>query len=226
LTADWLLSPVDPDRVHAVGQLLSWHARAMVLAWALLVPLGVLAARYLKVMPGQDWPRERDNKAWWHVHRGFHHLALALMLAGLVLALSMGGGPPSATASAWVHRWLGIAALALAAVQALSGWLRGSKGGPTDPRGLRGDHYDMTARRLWFEAVHKRAGYLALLAASAAIVTGLWQANAPAWMWLALGLWWAALAVAATVLSALGFPRANTYRAIWGPGDEHPGNAR
>ena len=35
------------------------------------------------------------------------------------------------------------------AAQVLGGYLRGSKGGPTDHR-LRGDHYDMTARRVWF----------------------------------------------------------------------------
>jgi hypothetical protein len=119
---------------------------------------------------------------------------------------------------------MGYAVLAFGAVQFIAGWLRGSKGGPTEPE-LRGDHYDMTPRRIVFEAVHKSIGYLALGLSAATILTGLWAANAPHWMWLALIVWWLVLLVAALGLQARG-RHVSSYHAIWGPDPAHPGNRR
>jgi hypothetical protein len=213
---DWLLSPFDAARVHDVGVHLSWHARLMVLAWGVLVPIGVIAARYFKVMPGQDWPRELDNRTWWTTHRTAHYLALGLMLAGVGLILLAPASAGSITAQVWIHRWAGWATLALAVHQFLSGWLRGTKGGPTDPRGqMRGDHYDMTRRRVVFEALHKTSGYLAMCLAMVAIVSGLWQANAPRWMWIVVMGWWVLLVC--VVWTCARRRRIPTYEAIWGP---------
>jgi hypothetical protein len=220
---DWWLAPIDAARPHDVAWHVSWHARAMVAAWGGLVPVGILAARFFKVLPGQDWPRELDNRAWWNAHRAAQYSAGALMLAGLALVWVWGAGVASAP-----HMRLGWAALALAGVQFLAAWARGTKGGPTDPApdgSLRGDHYDMTPRRLAFEYVHKAAGYAALACAMAAILTGLWQANGPRWMWAALMLWWTALIVAATFWQRRGMA-VDTYQAIWGPDPRHPGNRR
>ncbi|MGL4239726.1 MAG: cytochrome b561 domain-containing protein, partial [Beijerinckiaceae bacterium] len=97
-------------------------------------------------------------------------------------------------------------------------------GGPTEPS-VRGDHYDMTARRRAFEHLHKSAGYLALALGVAAIVTGLWQANAPRWMWIALAAWWGLFLAAFVALQRRGLAF-DTYQAIWGPDACHPGNAR
>ncbi|MCV0428018.1 MAG: hypothetical protein K5905_21385, partial [Roseibium sp.] len=104
--------------------------------------------------------------------------------------------------------------------------LRGTKGGPTDVRpdgSLRGDHYDMTPRRLVFETFHKSFGYLALILMVGAIATGLWTANAPNWMWIFLVGWWGALAGISGYLQARG-RAVDTYQAIWGPDSIHPGN--
>ena len=120
------------------------------------------------------------------------------------------------------HGVLGYAVLGLGFIQFLAGWLRGSKGGPTEPQ-LRGDHYDMTWRRRLFEHLHKSLGYLALLTGCGAILSGLWQANAPRWMASALLLWWGALAAAFIVLQIRG-RTIDTYQAIWGPEEHHPGN--
>lgn len=221
---DWLMTPIDPSRVHEVGPLLSWHARAMVLAWGVLVPVGVIAARYFKVLPGQNWPHQVDSKPWWLIHRGAQYSALCLMLFGLGMVLALPLPVPSATPTVWVHHSLGWGALGLAAHQLLSGMLRGSKGGPTDMRGgLRGDHYDMTRRRLVFEYLHKRLGYLGLGVAVVAIVTGLWQANGPRVLWIVIGGWWMVLALF-IVLVRPKLKRVSTYQAIWGPDAEHPGN--
>ncbi len=221
---NWLLSPVDPSRVHEVGALVSWHARSMVLAWGVLVPVGIVAARYFKVTPKQPWPEQLDSHAWWITHRVAQYTALALMVLGLGLILSLPQETGSVTPYLWVHRLMGWSALAMALHQLLSGVFRGSKGGPTDPAGqMRGDHYDMTPRRLLFERLHKTIGHLALALAVIAILTGLWQANAPYGLWILILGWWGGLA-GFLVLIAPRLRRVPTYQAIWGPSPEHPGN--
>ena len=225
---DWLLAPIDLARPHEVAATLSWHARSMVLAWAVLVPLGVLSARYLKVMPGQDWPRDLDNPVWWTLHRLFQYAAGAIMLGGLVLALLRPEVVTSLTAQAWFHRGLGWIVLGLAAVQFLSALLRGTKGGPTARAAdgsLRGDHYDMTPRRIIFEWVHKTSGRVALGLSVPVVLSGLWQLNAPRWMWLVLVMWWGLLMLIARLAEKrLGVH--DTYQAIWGPDPDLPGNRK
>ena len=63
---DWLATPLSGAMVHDIEPVVSWHARLMVLAWGVLLPLGALAARFFKVLPGQDWPRVLDARPWWH----------------------------------------------------------------------------------------------------------------------------------------------------------------
>lgn len=218
---DWLLAPVDAARAHEVGVYLSWHARLMVLAWAVLVPTGIMAARYLKVLPGQDWPRELDNQFWWMTHRACQYTATALMTAALILILI---APPLVSALPGPHAVIGWTVLALVVLQILGGALRGSKGGPTDSS-MRGDHFDMTPRRLAFEYAHKALGYVAWVLSMVAIFSGLWQANAPNWMWLSLGLWSLALVGVFTWLQRRG-RAVDTYQAIWGDDPTLPGNKR
>ena len=219
---DWLMTSIDPSRPHAVADAIAWHGRLMVLAWGGLLPLGVVIARFWKITPRQDWPNKADNKVWWRCHLALQYGGGVLAAAGLFVVFSRGGG-----VGGW-HGVLGWSVLGLLCVQVLGGWLRGTKGGPTDPAAdgsLRGDHYDMTPRRRAFERVHKVVGYLALALAMAGLTTGLWLANAPRWMWLSLGLWWSLLVVLSLVWQRQG--RAiDTYQAIWGPDPSHPGNHR
>ncbi|WP_233259577.1 cytochrome b561 domain-containing protein [Ramlibacter sp. WS9] len=217
----WLLTPVSGRAVHEIALWASWHGRLMVLAWGVALPLGVLVARFFKVTPRQDWPRELDNKLWWHAHRGLQWGGVLLMTAGAWLAWGQGRG---ATAAAQWHAALGWTLLALGWLQVMGGLARGSKGGPTDAQ-LRGDHYDMTRWRCVFERLHKGLGYTALLAAAVAITLGLWVADAPRWMWLGIGLWWVVWIGAFAVLQLRG-RCVDTYQAIWGPALEHPGNRR
>lgn len=196
-----------------------WHARCMVLGWGLLLPLGVLVARFFKVMPHQRWPQVLDNPAWWHAHRGLQWAGVAVMSLGAALVWQQGAG---ATPLARVHGWAGWGLVAAAWLQIAGGLTRGSKGGPT-AEALRGDHYDMTPRRIAFERIHKALGWAALLAAVGVIALGLALVDAPRWMALALAGWWLALAVAFTHLQRRG-RCIDTYQAIWGPGLQHPGN--
>jgi hypothetical protein len=215
----WLLAPIDASRSHELGEALAWHGRLMTLAWGVLIPLGIVAARYLKVTPRQDWPRQLDNKLWWHSHLACQYAGGTLMLTGLLVVLFA-----ARPGSAWTHAAMGYAVLVFGALQFAAGWLRGSKGGPTEAQ-IRGDHYDMTPRRLAFEAIHKSVGYLALGLSATTILTGLWAANAPRWMWLAIILWWIMLLAVALSLQSRG-RYVSSYHAIWGPDPAHPGNRR
>lgn len=125
---EWLLSPIAPDVAHNIGPAVAWHGRAMVLAWGILAPLAVIAARYFKVLPGQDWPRELDNQAWWRAHWIGQMLVLGLSVCGLILVL-----PPEFAEPSW-HGLLGGGVLISLALQITLGVFRGSKGGPTARR--------------------------------------------------------------------------------------------
>jgi hypothetical protein len=221
---EWLLLPIDLTRAHQISDAVAWHGRMMVGAWGVAVPLGVLAARFFKILPWQDWPRELDNRLWWNTHRALHYIAGLLTLGGVWLAVQ----GLAAVGSSGAHAIFGWAIVVLALGQFLGGWLRGSKGGPTEPArdgSLHGDHYSMTRRRVVFEHAHKAGGYLALLIALGAILSGLWRVNAQNWMWLTLAIWWLALLGIAISLQLKG-SAFDTYQAIWGPDPHHPGNIR
>ncbi len=216
----WWLSSLSGSDVHHLDTKVMWHARLMVLAWGVLLPMGVIAARYYKVTPGQDWPKVVDNRAWWHAHQATQYSGVVIMLAGLWLVWGVGSG--ASLAARW-HGWAGYIVTSLGVAQVLSAWFRGSKGGPSEPQ-MRGDHYDMTTHRRWFEALHKRLGWLAIGLAVATIGLGLVASDAPRWMALVLGFWLIALLAMATHLERSGRHVA-TYQAIWGVDPKHPGNA-
>ncbi len=216
---DWLLMPIDPSRPHDVGDLVSWHGRTMVLAWGFLVPLGVLIARFFKILPSQDWPRRLDNPVWWYSHLVLQYGGGLATVIGMVLILMVTGGNSVAQ-----HATLGWIVVALAFSQFVAGWFRGTKGGPTDAH-IRGDHFDMTPRRLAFEHIHKQLGYALLIVAAITLLNGMWSANAPVWMFAGLGVWWLVFLVSFAILQRRGLAF-DTYQAIWGPDPALPGNQR
>jgi len=205
-------------RPHRIDMVQAWHARAMVLAWAVMIPLGILAARFFKVTPRQAWPAALDNKGWWHAHLALQIGGVVLTAGAVALVWQVSG---SDAGLARLHRICAWVTCALAALQVLGGMLRGSKGSPDES----GDHYDMTRRRVVFEAAHKLAGYLALAVAAVAIVTGLLHVNAPRWMPVLIGAWSLAWAAAFAWLQCRGWC-IDTYQAIWGADPRHPGNRR
>ncbi|MEL7116121.1 MAG: cytochrome b561 domain-containing protein [Pseudomonadota bacterium] len=219
---EWLFASIDPSRGHEVSGAVAWHARGMTLAWALMAPSFVLIARFLKVTPRQDFPRELDNQFWWKSHLHGQIFVLALTLVAFALALFARSGQIG------LHGVLGYAVMAGLALQVGLGFARGTKGGPTDlaaDGSPRGDHYDMTRWRVTFEHLHKAVGYATLATAAAAILAGLWLSNAPRWMWLVILVWWVALICAFVVLQRRGWA-IDTYAAIWGTDPQHPGNRR
>ena len=222
---EWLAGPMDPARPHAIHVFESWHGRFMVLAWAVFLPIGVLIARFFKVMPRQDWPTELDNRTWWYAHLALQWSGAVISVMGLVFIFRMAGGFKVTTTAHHLFGWLTITLMLL---QIFAGVFRGSKGGPTYPApdgSERGDHFDMTLRRRIFEYSHKTLGYLALICGSIALVLGLDHVNAPVWMWLAISLWWFVL-IAAAIHLQMTRGALDTYQAIWGTDPSLPGNRR
>ncbi|MEP4194683.1 MAG: cytochrome b561 domain-containing protein [Aliishimia sp.] len=219
---EWLLSPIDPARVHDLGFAVSWHARSMVLAWGVLAPLAVIIARFFKITPKQDWPRQLDNQFWWRCHLIGQSGVVVLSLVGLALIFGLTSRPVS------LHGWLGYGVLIGLIAQVAIGVFRGDKGGPTAPHAdgsLRGHHYDMTRWRRIFEHAHKALGYAVIALAMTTILFGLWHSNAPRWMWMSLAIWWPCLVLVFIILQKRGYA-VDTYQAIWGDDPAHPGNQR
>ncbi|WP_310625177.1 cytochrome b561 domain-containing protein [Limnohabitans sp.] len=224
----WLSSPISGNNQHLIAPAVYWHARVMVLAWGVCLPVGALMARYFKVTPKQDWPRVLDNQMWWHGHRGLQYTGVLLMSLGLFLVWSSSdaGASPMSNVSnvsnvARLHHVLGWCVLILGWAQMLGGILRGSKGGPTDPH-MAGDHYDMTRWRVVFERLHKSLGWLAIVLAVPVILLGLLNADAPRWMLGLLMVWWSVLLAVAAHWQRRGYCM-DTYQAIWGTDPHMPG---
>ncbi len=202
------------------------HGVLMLAAWMIFLPSGVIVARYFKVLPGQDFPRSLDNPWWFYLHLGLQYAGMALACAGVAIVWNVLGRLDFTDG----HARLGLIVMLLGCLQVVAGWLRGTKGGPTDkgsdlrrPETWRGDHYDMTRRRRIFERWHKTAGYVALALAVPTAMMGLHRIGAPpAAEFLPLAL------AGAFVCIAVALERSGwwvpTYHAIWGPDQVHPGN--
>ncbi len=75
-----------------------------------------------------------------------------------------------------------------------------------------------------FEVCHKSVGYIAMVCAAAAICTGLWDVNAQRWIVALIAIWWLVLVGLAIIFQRQG-RCVDTYQAIWGPEEQHPGNS-
>ena len=200
----------------------------MVLSWGILLPLGVLVARYFKIWPGQRWPEQLDHKGWWHSHRALQWSAMAVMTVGTWCAwqATLGNTAGGASSNAFsnsraIHAVLGWGLVITAWLQIAGSFARGTKGGPTAAT-LRGDHYDMTARRRLFERIHKTLGWCCVVIACVTIMMGLVLANAPRWMPTIMLSWWCGLGALMWRWQRLG-RCVDTYQAIWGADPGLPG---
>ena len=227
---DWLLSPASGSTSHEIAAGIAWHGRLMVFAWAFLMPLTLIVARYFKITPRQKWPARLDNPFWFLSHRRLGVLLVGVVTLAAVLAFvaSAGGVVPETT-----HGWLGSIVLLLTWLQLVNALLRGTHGGPVDPFTRQkkpveqwpGDHFSMTPRRVVFEYVHKAIGYLLVVLSAIALLAGLHEADAPRWMWLAIVAWWIVI-VALMAILQWRVGAIDTYQAIWGLDRTLPGYRR
>ena len=217
----WLTAGLSGAVHVAPNPWIYWHARFMVAGWGVLLPLGILVARYFKVTPRQDWPRELDNVFWWRTHVRLQTAGVLIMTLGVMAVWSRADGTGGLKG---LHHLLGWTLITIGWLQIAGGLLRGSKGGPTGST-MRGDHFDMTRRRILFEYVHKSLGWIAMLGVIVETAAGLIIVDAPRWMAAVLTGWWLTLLMALVVLQRAG-RCIDTYQAIWGRDPALPGNRR
>jgi len=218
-----MLNPIDANRLHDIDMTIKWHARLMSLAWSFFFPVAILAARFYKVLPRQRFPDELDNQWWWNAHRICVALGTFAALMAALLVWFVSSGDISVNR---LHRYAGWSALTLLGFQIASGFLRGTTGGPRRASysgELRGDHFDMTRRRIVFEHLHKSIGYIALACAWIATIAGLWSVNAPVWIWILVVAWWMTMVIFGVWLQ-MHHRAIDTYQAIWGTDPKLTGN--
>ena len=206
-----------------------YHAYLMTAVWLVLVPVGVFVLRFFKAKPTLNGIKKGTSSfapklICWTVHFMVLYPAIALSLVGMTVALVVSGG-----LSGSLHAIFGIATIFLGCLQVISAWFRGTHGGergvdsvPNDPSTWRGDHYDMTARRRWFESYHKTAGYFTLALALSATASGLMQFWMPV-IGVALGLTLIVVLILSVFLEGKGY-RQDTYRSVYGNHPDHPYN--
>jgi hypothetical protein len=225
----WLTDPLASAVRRQEPFLFTMHGWINIFAIGFAMPVGVVVARYFKVTRKQDWPRQVDSKFWWHSHLLLSYLGVAMMIGALVPIVKFSHlldlreisqlkvHQLAHFASGWLFFVMGIFIV-------FTGWLRGSKGGPTDKQ-LRGDHYDLTDRRLLFEAIHKKVGYALLALSCLVTLSGFYTAAVPRWSLGLLIVWWVFLLLLCFRYE-LGGRQIPTYQATWGLKPEHPGNRR
>ena len=206
-----------------------YHALLMIGIWFVLVPIGVMATRFFKPIPTtygieRETGRLDPKLIWWTIHYGVLYAAIGLALAGVTVAIVVSGGLSGSMHSIW-----GFAAILFGCLQIVSAWFRGTHGGkhgadsdPDDPSTWRGDHFDMTRQRRWFEAYHKVTGYFVIALALGAATTGLMQFWMPV-IAIALGVILLALLLLFVFLESKGY-RQDTYRSVYGNHPDNPYN--
>jgi len=128
------------------------HGILMTLSLGLMLPIGVLIARFAK--PHVD---QGASKAWLHAHLTLQLLGLGLAIAGVAIALARDEFGTLDTA----HGTLGLVVISIAICQPINAVLRPHKSNPPT-----------NGRRVW-EYLHRGSGYSVLALATVNIFLGL-----------------------------------------------------
>lgn len=130
---------------------LTVHGFMMFLAWGILLPGGILAARYLKRVKGDSW---------YQIHVYLQYSGLVIVLLGFLFAVAELRGLFIAS----THVKLGIAAIFLACIQPINATLRPKKPAHGEPA---------SSRRIMWEYFHVIVGRSAIIVGMAALFTGM-----------------------------------------------------
>ncbi|KAI4297374.1 hypothetical protein L6164_037268 [Bauhinia variegata] len=130
---------------------LAVHGFMMFLAWGILLPGGILAARYLKHLKGDGW---------YQIHVYLQYSGLTIVLLGLLFAMAELRGFYVSSA----HVKFGIAAVFLACIQPVNASLR-------PPKPANGE--EVPLKRLVWEYFHIIVGRAAFVVGIAALFSGL-----------------------------------------------------
>ena len=139
----------------ASSLMLEAHGAMMVIAWGVLAPFGVLAARYGKrVRPGPP-------PLWFVAHRAIQVVALLASLAGFCIAVAAVWGGAHFSSP---HAALGLAVFLLGALQALNAVLR--------PHPAKAGERKPCLRVAW-EVLHRSSGAALLVLGAVNVFLGL-----------------------------------------------------
>jgi hypothetical protein len=229
IAVQWLLAPIVSATVLGREPAYMVHGALMIVSMVLCLPIGAVIARYFKVTPKQNWPIELDSKFWWYCHLVFSYLGLFASILAMAAIFSTWRVFDLETVSRLntaqlLHLVIGWATLLLCCFIIFTAWFRGTKGGPGE-KNIRGDHYDLTPRRLLFESIHKKSSYLFFLLCIFCIGGGLLLIGAKGWMLVVLAFLFLCSVLWIMRLELKG-RRIPSYPATWGLRPEHPGNRR
>jgi hypothetical protein len=141
-----------------VDSQLKVHAVLMTLGWGIMIPAGVIMARFFKNSPPTGW--------WYKMHRMIQTSGLLLATAGLVLAVSSVGGSHGEHfgGNNKGHKIMGLVVMVMGYQQPLLAIFRPHPPAPGE---------SATSARLVWERLHKVLGYAAVLIAAITIFSGL-----------------------------------------------------
>jgi len=129
------------------------HGSLMIISWGLLLPTGVMSARWLK---------HRPNALWFKLHRIIQTVGLIIATTGWIIALAT-FDVFTARDSSYVHGALGMTVMVLGILQPINAFIRPHPGGDGEATPLK--------RRIW-EITHKFSGRIAIVLAAATILLG------------------------------------------------------
>lgn len=130
---------------------LAVHGFMMFLAWGILLPGGILAARYLKHV---------KDDSWFRIHVYLQYSGLAIVFLGVLFAVAELQGLTFHS----VHVKFGMLAILFAVAQPLNAYLRPAK--PTIGE-------EVSSKRLAWEYTHVITGRCAIIVGFAALISGM-----------------------------------------------------
>jgi Eukaryotic cytochrome b561 len=146
------------------------HGVLMFLAWGLLAPLGVMIARYAKMIPptSDKTPSKYFGAAvfWFRSHWMLQAAAWFFSLIGFILALVLASPGPHFDS---IHSRIGLFVILLGFIQPLNAYIRPKGPAPGKAR---------TGVRFAWELWHKGSGYMAIFFGPIAIFLGFQLAQA------------------------------------------------
>ncbi|KAL5558210.1 hypothetical protein UlMin_034421 [Ulmus minor] len=130
---------------------LAVHGFMMFLAWGILLPGGILSARYLKHVKGDGW---------YQIHVYLQYSGLAIVMLALLFAVAELRGFYFSS----LHVKFGIIAILLACIQPVNAFLRPKKAANGDAA---------SSKRLLWEYLHVYVGRSAIVVGIASLFTGM-----------------------------------------------------
>ncbi|MCO5567782.1 hypothetical protein L7F22_021478 [Adiantum nelumboides] len=130
---------------------LAVHGFIMFLAWALLFPGGVLAARYL---------RHLKDDGWFQIHVYSQYSGLAIMFLGVLFAVA----ELREFRTGSLHVKLGLTSIVIACAQPINAFFRPKKAASGEQQ---------SSRRLAWQLVHKYIGGATLIVGFVTLLTGI-----------------------------------------------------